>query len=149
MKLEAGVTDASAGLNDASWNVVGHTYTPKLLSDNAFVWHAVIPDGTFVPPHIHTTQDEWITVIDGDLEIEFGPVKHAAGPGDTVRMPRNEAHGIFNRSGKTATCVFGVAPAGRLYELFTKLDNVTDPGELVRISAEHDVDFLPPPSDAA
>lgn len=149
MKLEAGVTDASDGLNDASWNVVGHTYTPKLLSDNAFVWHAVIPDGTFVPPHIHTTQDEWITVIDGELEIEFGPVKHSARAGDTVRMPQNEAHGIFNRSGKTATCVFGVAPAGRLYALFTKLDRVTDPGELVRISAEHDVDFLPPPSDAA
>ena len=144
MKLERGVTAADAGLNGAAWNVVGHTYTPKLLSDNAFVWHAIIPDGTFVPPHIHTTQDEWITVLEGELEIEFGPEKHVAGPGDTIRMPQNEAHGIFNRSAATATCVFGVAPAGRLYDLFTRLDKVTDPGELVRISAEHDVDFLPP-----
>jgi len=145
MNLQAGVTAAADGINDTAWNVVGHTYTPKLLSDNAFVWHAVIPDGTFVPPHIHTTQDEWITVLDGELEIEFGPDKYVAKAGDTVRMPQNEAHGIFNRSGTTATCVFGVAPAGRLYELFTQLDNVTDPAELVRLSAEHDVDFLPPP----
>ncbi|MEW5420561.1 cupin domain-containing protein [Amorphus sp. 3PC139-8] len=148
MKLEAGVTEAADGLNGAAWNVVGHTYTPKLHCDHAFVWHAVIPDGTFVPPHIHTTQDEWITVLDGELEVEFGPEKHVAQAGDTIRMPQNEAHGIFNRSGKIATAVFSVAPAGRLYALFAALDNVTDPAELVRISAEHDVNFLPPP-DAA
>ncbi len=145
MKLEHGVTAASDGFKDKPWSVVGHTYTPKLLSDNAFVWHAVLPADTFVPPHIHTTQDEWITVLDGNLEIEFGAEKVEAGPGDVVRMPMGEPHGIFNRSGKEANAVFGVAPAGKLFALFQNLDGVTDPAELVRISAEHDVDFLPPP----
>ena len=71
--------------------------------------------------------------------------KHTARTGDTIKMPRGIAHGIFNRSGKTATCVFGVAPSRKLYDLFIALDGVTDPAELVRISALHEVDFLPPP----
>jgi len=153
MEETPGVTLASEGIEGKAWNVVGHTYTPKLHSDNAFLWHAVIPAETFVPPHIHPTQDEWILVLEGELEIEFNHDKGApsvqkAGPGDTIRMPRGVAHGIFNRSGATATCTFGVAPARKLFDLFIALDGVTDPAELVRLSALHEVDFLPPP-DAA
>lgn len=144
MGLTPGITASSDGIDGVAWNVVGHTYTPKLVSDTAFLWHAVIPADTFVPPHIHPFQDEWIYMLEGELEIEFGDEKHVAGPGDMVRMPMGVAHGIFNRSGKTASCTFGVAPSGKLFELFGKLDNVTDPAELVRISAEHDVNFLPP-----
>jgi len=145
MKLEHGVTLSTGSFKDEPWNVVGHTYTPKLLSDNAFVWHAVMPADTFVPPHIHTTQDEWITILTGQVDVEFGGEKFVASPGDLVRMPMNEPHGIFNRSGAEASALFGVAPCGKLFELFQNLNNVTDPAELVRISAEHDVDFLPPP----
>ena len=152
MKETAGITEAPAGLEGVAWNVVGHTYTPKLHSDNAFIWHADIPAETFVPPHIHPTQDEWIYVLEGELEVEFNhdkgaPSIHKAGPGDTVRMPMGVAHGIFNRSGATAKTVFGVAPARKLYDLFVALNGVTDPEELVRLSALHEVDFLPPPAE--
>jgi len=148
----AGVTPSAKGLDGLSWNVVGQTYTPKLLSGNAFVWHAEIPQETFVPPHVHPTQDEWIQMLDGDLEVEFGhnegpPTVHKAGPGDLIRMPKGLAHGIFNRSGRTAACVFGVAPSRKLFDLFGLLDGVTDPAELVRLSALHEVDFLPPPAE--
>lgn len=143
--MDKGVLKAKGGMNDLVWNVVGHTYVPKLLTEEAFVWHATVPDGTFVPPHIHPTQDEWIYMLDGELEIEFAEEKSTAGPGDTVAMPRGIAHGIFNRSGKTALCIFGVSPARGLYQLFCKLDGVSDPGELVRLSALHEVNFLPPP----
>ena len=145
MELMQGVTAAANGLDGVAWNVVGHTYTPKLLSDNAFLWHAHIPDGTFVPPHIHPTQDEWIVMLTGNLEVEFGPELAKAGPGDTIRMPMGKPHGIFNRSGSDATCMFGVAPSRKLFDLFHALHNVTDPAELVRLSALHEVDFLPPP----
>lgn len=144
--MEKGVTLAAKGLDNAAWNVVGQTYVPKLHSPNAFVWHATVPADTFVPPHIHPTQDEWIIVQTGNLEIEFLGDLHKAGPGDTVFMPMGHAHGIFNRSGAQATCVFGVAPARKLYDLFTLLNGVTDPAELVRLSALHEVDFLPPPA---
>lgn len=146
--MEKGVTKAKGGLNDHSWTVVGQTYVPKLHTEETFVWHATLPADTFVPPHIHPQQDEWIYVIDGALEIEFSQEVHKAAAGDTVKMPRGVAHGIFNRSGNVATCIFGVAPSRNLYNLFIQLDGVTDPAELTRISALHEVDFLPPP-DAA
>ncbi len=151
--MDIGVTSADGNVGGTAWNVVGQTYTPKLHSPNAFIWHAHIPADTFVPPHIHPTQDEWIYVLSGALEVEFGHetgevVTHKAGAGDTVQMPMGKAHGIFNRSGAEATCVFGVAPARKLFDLFGQLDGVTDPDELVRLSALHEVDFLPPPPDA-
>ena len=143
--MSKGVTGTNEGLDGMSWNVVGHVYVPKIYSDDILVWHATIPADTFVPPHIHPTQDEWIVMLEGDLEIEFGDELKKAGPGDSISMPRNEPHGIFNRSGKTVTCYFGVAPSRKIFELFAALDGVTDPEELVRISAQHEVDFLPPP----
>jgi len=148
MTNTAGVTKSDTGLDGVSWNVVGHTYTPTMHSDNAMIWHAVIPADTFVPPHIHPHQDEWIIMLEGNMEVEMGGAVHKAGPGDTIRMPMGQAHGIFNRSGKTVTCVFGVAPSRKIFDLFGALDGVTDPAELVRISALHEVDFLPPPPDA-
>ena len=72
------------------------------------------------------------------------PVK--AGPGDLVRMPQDVPHGIFNRSGKDATCLFWVSPTANLWDLFVAIDNVPDPAEVVRLAALHQVDFLPPPS---
>ncbi|ATG45491.1 Cupin domain protein (plasmid) [Phaeobacter piscinae] len=146
--MEKGITKASEGIQGMSWTVVGQTYVPKLLSNDAFIWDAVLPADTFVPPHIHPTQDEWISVLAGELEVEFLGDVHKAGPGDTVRMPKGEAHAIFNRSGAEAHCIFGVAPARKLFDLFIELDGVTDPAELVRLSALHEVDFLPPPADA-
>lgn len=140
-----GITGAEQALGGTSWNVVGQTYTPKLHSENVMIWHATVPADSFVPPHIHPTQDEWIVMLDGELQVEFGDQVHTAGPGDTVRMPRGIAHGIFNRSGRTASCVFGVAPSRKIFALFAALDGVTDPAELARISALHEVEFLPPP----
>jgi quercetin dioxygenase-like cupin family protein len=145
--MDKGITPADSGLDGISWNVVGHTYVPKLHTPNALIWHATIPADTFVPPHIHSTQDEWVTMLEGELEVEFLGDVHKAGPGDTVRMPMGEAHGIFNRSESEVTCVFGVAPARKLFDLFGALDGVTDPAELVRLSALHEVDFLPPPDE--
>ncbi|MEO0821125.1 MAG: cupin domain-containing protein [Pseudomonadota bacterium] len=146
MELEQGVTAAGQAYGGPAWNVVGHVYTPTLVSENVFLWHAAIPAGTFVPPHVHPTQDEWIVMQEGVLEVEFGTETMTARPGDTIRMPMGKPHGIFNRSDAPAVALFGVAPARRLFELFGRLDGVTDPAELVRISAEHEVDFLPPPA---
>lgn len=147
--MKQGIITAADGLSGHRWNVVGQTYVPKIMTPEAFVWHATVPIDSFVPPHIHPHQDEWIYVIEGALEVDFGPDTQKAGAGDTVHMPRGVAHGIFNRSGAQATCLFGVSPSRKLYDLFVQLDGVTDPEELVSISARHEVDFLPPPDAAS
>ena len=145
MDLTPGITPASGGVDDLQWNILGQIYTPKLVCDNAFVWLAHLPAETFVPPHIHPTQDEWITMIEGELELVFGEEVLKAGPGDVVRMPMGIAHGVFNKSGADAHCMFGVAPTRKLFDLFKAIHNVPDPEEVVRLSALHEVNFLPPP----
>src|SRR5919106_1009353 len=66
--------------------------------------------------------------------------------GDTVRMPRNLPHAYYNRSEGITRGLFWVSPAGKLAQLFDQLHNLTDPEEVVRRSALHDVNFLPPGS---
>jgi hypothetical protein len=63
-------------------------------------------------------------------------------------MPRGIPHGYFNKSNKPARALFWVSPAGKLADLFKALDGLTDVPEVLRLSALHDVDFLPPEASA-
>ncbi len=146
VEMAAGVTKANEGFGGTVWNVLGQTYTLKEESDASMGWHALLPPGSFVPPHIHPTQDEFIYMIEGTLDLELEGVKGSATPGDLIRLPMNRAHGLFNNSKAPVRCLFWVAPARKLRALFDKLHNLTDPNEVVRISAQYEVNFLPPKS---
>jgi hypothetical protein len=54
-------------------------------------------------------------------------------------------HGYANESGAPARAFFWVSPARRLHALFQAIHNIPDPAEVVRLSALHEVEFLPPP----
>jgi quercetin dioxygenase-like cupin family protein len=141
----AGITAAGEGLDGVIWNILGQTYYPKQSSDSAFAFEAHAPAGTFVPPHIHPTQDEYILMLEGTWKLVLDGQEHWAKPGDLVRMPMGIMHGYFNESGAFARAFFWVSPARRLHDLFRAIHNVPDPAEVVRLSALHEVDFLPPP----
>jgi quercetin dioxygenase-like cupin family protein len=55
-----------------------------------------------VPPHVHPTQDEHIDVLEGGLTLYVDGRWETAGPGDTVRMPRNIPHAYYNPLGTGA-----------------------------------------------
>ena len=97
-----------------------------------------------MPPHIHPTQDEFILVQEGQLELKLDGKWQTARAGDLVRMPRGVPHGYFNKSDKPARALFWVSPAGKLEALFDTLHNMTDVPAVIEASARHDVDFLPP-----
>ncbi len=142
--MTPGITRANDGIDGISWDILGQTYVPKQLSEDSFAWHATLPSGTFVPPHIHPTQDEFIYLVEGHLDLKLAGEDHNAAPGDLIRLPMGIPHGIFNNGGDTVRCLFWVAPTRRLFDLFGKLHGLTDPNEVVRVSAEHEVNFLPP-----
>ena len=144
--MPAGITPASEGFDNVVWNILGQTYTLKQQSADSLAWHAVFPDGTFVPPHIHPTQDEFVYVLSGRYDLWLDGKDFTAKAGDLVRMPRGVPHGIFNKSGETATSLFWVTPTRSLKTLFDRIHQVLDPAEVVRIAAEHEVNFLPPPA---
>ena len=146
-KLLPGVMPAGQGIDNISWNILGQTYVPKHLSDSSFSWHATFPPGTFVPPHIHPAQDEFIYLLEGRFELLLDGKEASAGPGDLIKLPMGIPHGIFNKSDGTVKCLFWVSPARRLYDLFWGIHNLADqnPADVVALAAKHEVDFLPPP----
>jgi quercetin dioxygenase-like cupin family protein len=152
MKSEtAGITRANEGLDGIVWNILGQTYVPKHRTEHSFSWHATFPPDTFVPPHIHPTQDEYLYILEGRFEFVLDGRDEAAAPGDLVRLPMGVPHGIFNRSGAPAKCLFWVSPTRKLYDLFWGIHTMPDPtpDKVVALSAEHEVNFLPPPGEAA
>ena len=147
--MTPGITKAGDGLDNIAWNILGQTYVPKQVSENSFSWHATFPPGTFVPPHIHPTQDEFIYMLEGQFEMMLDGKTMLATPGDLIRMPMGLPHGIFNKSDRIVKCLFWVAPTRRLFDLFWAIHNLTEqtPAEVVALSAKHEVDFLPPPDE--
>ena len=145
----ADVISSDASIDDIVWNILGQTYRPKQLTERSFAWHATFPPNTFVPPHIHPTQDEYVYVLDGELTLAVGAADRPAGPGDLVRLPMGKPHGLFNRSGAQVVSLFWVAPTARLYDLFVAIDALADqtPEAVVALAGEHEVEFLPPPEE--
>ena len=143
-----GVTPVMEGLDAVVWNVLGQIYVPKQRTDDSFAWHATFPIETFVPPHTHTTQDEYIFVLDGRIDLILDGRKTAASAGDLVRMPRGIPHAFFNNSGKPVTALFWAAPAGRLVDLYRRIHNMSSPAEVVQVADEYGVHFFPPVSSA-
>ena len=80
------------------------------VSESSFAWHATFPPDTFVPPHIHPTQDEFIYMFEGQFELMLDGRDVFANPGDLVRMPMGLPHAIYNKSGRTVKCLFWVSP---------------------------------------
>ncbi len=146
IEMTDGVTAADESIDGSVWNILGQTYVPKQISPDSFSWHATFPPGTFVPPHVHPHQDEFIYMLDGRFDLVLGGSEATATNGDLVRLPRGKPHGIFNKTETPVTCFFWVTPTGKLYDLFQQINNVPDPEEVVRLAGLHDVNFLPPPS---
>jgi quercetin dioxygenase-like cupin family protein len=146
-QLTAGVTQAGTGLDGIAWNILGQTYVPKSVSESSFGWHATFPPGTFVPPHIHPTQDEFIYMLEGRFDLMLDGKDAVAQPGDLIRLPMQVPHGIFNKTDQTVKCFFWVSPTRKLYDLFWAIHNMKEqtPPEVVTLSAKYEVNFLPPP----
>jgi uncharacterized RmlC-like cupin family protein len=147
--LTAGVTKAGTGIDGIVWNILGQTYVPKQVCDESFSWHATFPPGTFVPPHIHPTQDEFIYMLEGRLDAEIDGRAYVATAGDLIKLPRQIPHGLFNKSDQAVKCFFWVTPTRRLYDLFWGIHSMKEqnPADVVALAAKHEIVFLPPPGE--
>ncbi|MEM9780555.1 MAG: cupin domain-containing protein [Pseudomonadota bacterium] len=142
--LEKGITTNGVGYKETTWNILGQTYFPKAVCESTFAFETNSKPGDFVPVHVHPTQDEFILVQEGELDLKLDGVWSKARAGDIVRMPRGIPHGYFNKSDVPCRALFWVSPMGKLKDLFEALHELTDVETVVKISAAHDVDFLPP-----
>ena len=103
---QAGITRSQDGLDGITWNILGQIYVPKTVTEHSFAWHATFPPGTFVPPHSHPTQNEYLYILEGRLDFWLNGEETSAGAGDTVRLR-------MLRGGETREIEVGFEDSGR------------------------------------
>lgn len=137
------------GLDGVAWNVLGQVYLPKEVTPERFTWYAIFPEETFVPPHTHAEQDEYLMPLDGEIEVVIGGERSMVRRGAVGHLPRGIPHGFYNNTGKPVHALFWASPAGDLVNLYRRLHNVGSPGTAVAMAPACGVVFELPVSSGA
>jgi mannose-6-phosphate isomerase-like protein (cupin superfamily) len=68
--------------------------------------------GTLVSPHLHTREDEYSIVTEGEIGFRSGDREVVLGPGGYIAKPRGELHAMWNAGGVPARMIEIITPAG-------------------------------------
>jgi quercetin dioxygenase-like cupin family protein len=83
--------------------------------------------GTLVPPHIHTLEDEYSIVLEGEIGFRSEDEEVLLGPGGYIIKPRGQVHAMWNAGSKPARMIEVISPAG-FEGFFRELVSMTDVG---------------------
>jgi mannose-6-phosphate isomerase-like protein (cupin superfamily) len=72
--------------------------------------------GTLVTAHLHTREDEYSIVTEGEIGFRSGDREVVLGPGGYITKPRGELHAMWNAGSVPARMIEIISPAG--FELF-------------------------------
>ena len=88
----------------------------KLWGENTGGALAVVehpfPVGALVPPHLHTLEDEYSIVTEGEIGFRSGDREVVLGPGGYITKPRGELHAMWNAGSVPARMIEIISPAG-------------------------------------
>src|SRR5688572_29096637 len=70
------------------------------------------PVGACVPPHLHTREDEYSIVTEGEIGFRSGDREVVLGPGGYITKPRGELHAMWNAGKTPARMIEIISPAG-------------------------------------
>jgi quercetin dioxygenase-like cupin family protein len=104
-----------AGEGERIW-IVADTMTLKATSEstggNLVLLENLTAPGGGPPPHLHTREDEFFYVLDGNFEIRIGDEVHAVGPGGFAYVPRGTVHNFRNTAETSSRILVGFTPGG-------------------------------------
>ncbi len=83
--------------------------------------------GALVPPHIHTVEDEFSVVLQGQIGFRSEDQEVVLGPGGYIVKPRGQVHAMWNAGPKPARMIEVISPAG-FEDFFRELVDMTDAG---------------------
>src|SRR5262249_31290213 len=78
------------------------------------------------PRHSHFEQDEWIYVVDGEIELLLAEKRLRLGAGESVFIPRTVAHVWSSATGKPVKIINVYQPAGEMEAFFKAVDQAKD-----------------------
>ena len=70
------------------------------------------PVGACVPPHLHTREDEYSIVTEGEIGFRSGDREVVLGAGGYITKPRGETHTMWNAGSVPARMIEVISPAG-------------------------------------
>lgn len=113
------------------------------------------------PRHLHHGQDEWIYVIDGELDLVVGAERLRLTASESIFIPRKTAHIWTCMSGRPAKIINVYQPAGKMEEFFREVStfkNLPTREDVIkktyteeqvqaldRLFSDHGMDLLGPP----
>jgi quercetin dioxygenase-like cupin family protein len=83
--------------------------------------------GALVPPHLHTREDEYSIVLEGEIGFRSGDREVVLGPGGYITKPRNEMHAMWNAGTERARMIEIISPAG-FERFFAELADLVEGG---------------------
>jgi quercetin dioxygenase-like cupin family protein len=95
---------------------VGDTYTILLTGEDTAGRYCLIdmhiPPGGGPPPHRHDFEESFI-MLAGELEATFRGVKSVVRAGETINIPSNAPHQLYNPSNEPVRLLCICSPAGQ------------------------------------
>ena len=83
--------------------------------------------GALVPPHVHTLEDEFSIVLEGQIGFRSEDKEVVLGPGGYIVKPRGEVHAMWNAGSTPARMIEVISPAG-FEGFFRELSDLTATG---------------------
>jgi len=85
--------------------------------------------GALVPPHVHTLEDEFSIVLEGEMGFRSEDQEMVLGPGGYIVKPRGQVHAMWNAGSVPARMIEIISPAG-FERFFHEFADMTDAGPI-------------------
>ena len=106
------------------------------------------PVGACVPPHLHTKEDEYSIVTEGEIGFRSGDREVVLGAGGYITKPRGELHAMWNAGTVPARMIEIISPAGFEHFFYHLAELVADgpprPDQVMPLAAAHGLHFDTP-----
>ena len=113
--------DAKERLLNENRNVL---LTTKETSGDIYLVEGIMPEGSEVPLHVHTLEDEIFHVLQGTVELRLGDQKLQASQGDIIYLPRAIPHSIKTVGTGTARVLNYVIPGENFEQFFNEMNSL-------------------------
>ena len=104
--------------------------------------------GALVPPHVHTLEDEFSIVLEGEIGFRSEDQEVVLGAGGYIIKPRGEVHAMWNAGTTPARMIEIISPAG-FERFFRDLVGMTkvgppDPAAVGELAGRYELPFAQP-----
>jgi quercetin dioxygenase-like cupin family protein len=104
--------------------------------------------GALVPPHIHTLEDEYSIVLEGEIGFRSNDREVVLGAGGYIVKPRGEVHAMWNAGSTPARMIEVISPAGfeRFFREMTAMtaNGRPDRADVAKLADRYQLPFAQP-----